>query len=66
MERLIGAVLKPAFFSSNPVRFQRTSNYFLTRKIAPDIIHLLGKEGITQCVYHSPLIAYLLIKWAYT
>ena len=46
MERLIGAVL-PAFFNSIPVKFERTSCYYLTRKLFADIIHLLEKEGIT-------------------
>jgi len=46
MERLIGAVL-PAFFDSIPVKFERTSCYYLTRKLFPDIIHLLEKEKIT-------------------
>ena len=47
MKQLIGAVL-PVFFSKN-------FKLLLTGKIAPDIIHFLEKEGITQCVYHIHL-----------
>ena len=35
--------------------FSKNFKLLLTWKTAPDIIHLLEKEGITQCVYHIHL-----------